>query len=81
MDAKKDLPSINITLIDLKLKAQYYPGDKIDKDCLCDIKYMLYAMRGVESVMRKKCFWVGVNMLLYLVIDNARDHGSNKCVK
>ena len=58
MDMNKDLPSINITLTDLKLKVRYYPSDKFDKDCSYDSKYMLSTMRRLSVAMRATYYWV-----------------------
>ena len=52
----------------------------IERECTCDSKYVLSAMRRVDEEMRLKYHWVTLSTMLYLVMDNLGGHGIDACV-
>ena len=76
----KNITQISLQLENTHLKVQYQVGDKIERKCTCDSKYMLSAMRCLSEIMRLKYHWVPLSNMLYLVMDNSGVHGTDACV-
>ena len=48
------LPIVPLSIYGIHMKVQYQQGDIIDKECTCDSKYMLSAMRRVGIALRTR---------------------------
>ena len=69
------------TLEDLTLKVRIEKGDLLEVDCLCDSAYMLEAMDTVGRKIQAAFWWIPEEQIIYLFLDNAGGHGTNKAVE
>ena len=76
----KDGGIIALTLVYVNLKVRYQPGEMVKYECICNGKYMIDTMRIVSIVMRNAYHVVSLSVILYLVLDNDRGHGTYKGV-
>ena len=67
-----------LTLEDLQLFVEYKKGDDLVEDISCDSEYMLDVLPRMAKAMRKKFDYLPPNTVLYLQMDNAGGHGTNK---
>ena len=65
---------------DVKLRVRMEVGDKIERDCSCDSKYMLSAMDRVGAAVRKSFSWIPPEENCYIVMDNAGGHGTDDAI-
>ena len=66
---------------DLALRVRYKIGDKIQKDCSCDSKFMLSCMHRVGKAIREKMFWIPRNRTIPLFMDRAGGHGTDEAIQ
>ena len=69
------------TLEDLTLKVRIEKGDLLEVDCSCDSAYMLEAMDTVGRKVRAVFWWIPAEQIIFLFMDNAGGHGTNKAVE
>ena len=71
---------VGVTVDDLDLAVRYQPGDTVEEDVSCDSQWMSDNMDDVAKKMREAYHWLDEDDIIYLVMDNAGGHGTDKCV-
>jgi len=71
----------NVQLADIKLAVRCKEGDKVTKDASCDSKWMLDTMGEVGVSIRDAFHWIPATQTIYLIMDNAGGHGTDKAVE
>lgn len=72
---------VKVELGDLRLGVRYRDGDKVTNDVSCDSKWMLETMGEVAQAIRAAYHWIPADQIIYLVMDNAGGHGTDKAVE
>ena len=75
-----------LTIQDLDLFVRIKRGDEVEVDCSCDSSFMLSVMKDVGESVCNYFFWIPrkngrLLLTVYLVIDNAGGHGTNKAIQ
>ena len=73
-DKEKSLPSVCVSLNDLKLRVRYQQSDTIQQNVTYNSDYMCIAIHRVGTAMRSKYHWILLKIILYLVMDNDGRH-------
>ena len=71
---------VGITIDDLDLAVRYQQGDTVEEDVSCDSKWMSENMDDIAKQIREAYHWIPDTQVIYLVMDNAGGHGTDKCV-
>ena len=71
MKTRQDGEREPLLLKELKLGVEVQVGDVVEKDCSCDLEYMLRVMPEIGQALRNKFSWVAATDPVYLVMDNA----------
>ena len=71
-----------LTIDDLEIKIAYKKGEKYEKDCNCDSKFMTNIMPEVGSSIQEAYEGkVKKETPIYLIMDNAGGHGTKECIE
>ena len=71
----------NLTIQDLELVVVKNPDDEYEQDCSCDSTFMLGIMEEIGDAIRSYYWFLPFFISIYLMIDNAGGHGTNKAKK
>jgi hypothetical protein len=55
-------------------------GDEYEKDCSCDLAFLMDNMDGFGKAIRAKYWWVPREVPIELIMDNAGGHGTKDCI-
>ena len=80
MRTNKEGKQVEITIHDINLLVQVQQGDEVERDCSCDLEFMLETIPEVGEALRKKFYWVPMDEQVFLVMDNAGGHGTNDAI-
>jgi hypothetical protein len=69
-----------LMLAHLCLRVVRMRGEWYEKEVNCDSDFMLRHIPLVGTAMREKYHWVPIKTTLYLIMDNARGHGTNDAI-
>ena len=80
MRTNKDGEQVEVKIEDLKLAVQQSAGDEIDKDCSCDLAFMLEKVPRIGAALRASfhlAWRASDNLLVYGQCRRAWDKSSN----
>ena len=61
----------DLTINDLILHQIIIPGTRLDRDCNCNLTYMLENVHDIGKVIRSKYHFVKDDVPIFLIMDNA----------
>ena len=74
------LDDTSFKLSEISLKVRNQEHDTVEKDCSCDLEYMLSAMNRVGESIRQIFHWVPIDELAYLFIDGVGGRGTKEAI-
>ena len=77
----KDGSVCDLGLDDILLFKNIKPGTLISKDTTCDSEFMMRVVRDIGTAIRASFHWVDKKIPIFLFMDNAGGHGTNKTKK
>ena len=81
MDMEIEIPPIPLRLGDMILKVRHRVGNSVHKNCYYDSVYSVDAMRRICVAMRDRYHWISATESVFLATDNAREHGTDECIR
>jgi hypothetical protein len=72
---------IQLTIDNIELSCFLHPGTVVEREITCNSAFMLENLPLIATETHLKLHWISPKESLYLVIDNARGHGTQEAIE